>query len=163
MSNNKNINLEYILGGGPIKEFHRDEPTHGDVLRFYSNFWRANESDTSKEARVTNALKNCYAQRNIETLNELTIRRKIHNQILALKKILKFKSKEKTQDNIRMENAFKMELTNVFLIRKSVHQTTEVENVIPMDIDNENNDLLLHPGDLIISCFFYPFAYKAYS
>lgn len=141
MTNNNNSNLNYILGGEPIEEFNNAEPTNGDVLRFYSKFWRKNETDTSKEARVASALKNLYRQRNIQTLNELTIPRKIHSQILSLKKFLKFKSKEKTPANIEMENAFKMGLAKVFEIK-----TSPRDAVIAMDIDNENEDLQSNPG-----------------
>lgn len=136
-----NNNLNYILGGGPIEEFNSvGEPTNGDVLRFYSKFWGVNESDASKEARVTNALKRFYTHRNIETLSEVTIRRKIHNHILSLKKVLKFKSKEKIEANIRMENAFKTQLSSIFQIRKSMTKSRDVNNVASMDIDERNID-----------------------
>lgn len=124
--------LEYILGGGPIEDFsERERPTYRDVLRYYSKFWRLNESDTRKEARVANALKNFYKQRNIETLSELTIRNKIRRQVLSLKKVLKFKSKEKTRKQTDLEKVFKNELSNIFQIHKSSssNDTMEIDNL----------------------------------
>lgn len=140
-------NLDYILGGGPIETFDSvSEPTNGDVLRFYSQFWGANESDASKEAQVISALERFYAQRNIETLSKVRIRSKIRSQIFSLKKVLKFKSKEKTQANIRMENAFKSQLSGIFRIRKSTAQSGDVEND-SMDIDDQNINVASTEGD----------------
>lgn len=127
----ENNELNYILGGDPINAFN-SEPTYGDVLRFYAQFWGKNESDTKKESRVSSALKNFYTDRNVETLHEFTIRRKIRTQIMSLRKILRFKSKEKTQSNIRMENAFRAQLSNIFQIGKP---TVDVDYVVPMDVE----------------------------
>lgn len=139
--------LNHILGGGPIVRFNSvEEPTYGDVLRFYSQFWGINKPDTSKETKVSSALKSFYTQRNIDTLNELTIRRKIHTQVLSLKKILKFKSKEKTQANIKMENIFKSQLSNIFQIKKSIPQSREVDDIVPMDVDDVSGDSVTAPG-----------------
>lgn len=156
MSQNKNKTLELILGGGPIEDFTSlENPTFRDVLRFYSKFWRVNDSDTSKETRVATALKNIYSQRNIETLNELTIRRKIRKQVLSLKKVLKFKSKEKTQVNINMENAFKAQLWNIFEIEKSIPQEGDVDNIVPMDVNDQNTESMSTLGK-VNNCFKQP-------
>lgn len=143
----RNTGLEYILGGGPIDNFNEIErPTYRDVLRYYSKFWRSHETDTFKEARVANALKNFYEQRNIETLSELTIRNKIRRQVLSLKTVLKFKSKEKTQKNKDMEGTFKNALSNIFQIQKSTSQSSSSNDTIELD------NFGLHEGKIGI-CF----------
>lgn len=130
-----NTGLEYILGGGPIEEFNSLQlPTAGDVLRFYSKFWRLNETDTAKEARVATALINSYRRRSIETLNYRTVQVKIRKAVCSLKQVLKFKSKEKTRSNLQIEGAFKSELLKEFQVRKSI-STESPNTATPMETD----------------------------
>lgn len=126
-------NLDFILGGGPIEEFASNQPTTGEVLRFYSKFWRINVSDTVKQSRVARALTDFYSRRNIDTLKEFTFRKTIRTQVLSLKNIPKFKTKENSQKNIALENQFRAALSTVFQVQKGTHYS---EGSTSMDTDN---------------------------
>lgn len=133
-------NLEYILGGGCISEFNRNElPTVGDVLRFYSQFWGRKQSDSSKETFVSNALEECYRSKKIATICKGNIRRKVKREVGKLSKILKFKTKSKTTKQIQMENEFRSTLSNVFPIEKiSNGPSSDFDE--PMEVDSLDND-----------------------
>lgn len=112
------MSLETLLGGKPINRFP-NEPTHRDVLLFYSRFWNTTGSDSSKERNVAQELIRVYGERNIQVLNELTIKNKIKRSVSQLKKILKFQRKTKTAENVRFENEFISRLGEVFEVRRT--------------------------------------------
>lgn len=139
--------LEYILGGGSISTFDEDAfPTIRDVLRFYSQFWREKKSANIKETRVAEALEQFYYSKGITTICQINIKRKIKKEIGNLTKILKFKSKKKNENHIRLENEFKADILNVFTVEKTVvaNSATDENTEIHMDEDSsldENMDI----------------------
>lgn len=137
----KSTGLEYILGGGAIKAFPRNAfPTTRDVLRYYSQFWRSNESDSVKEKTVALALKHFFESRDHNVMSTYGIISKIRREVVSLKKILKFKTKEKTDKNIEMENKFRESLNRLFNVNEIPQQPSESEVVIPMEVEQSDND-----------------------
>lgn len=116
------MSLQSVLGGPPINQFNNNAlPTLQDVLRFYSQYWGKEGSDSTKEKSVAQALLRFYQDANIPTISELTIKQKIKKSIVELKTILKFVSKSnlKTRKNIEDENHFHSRLQEVFQIRRN--------------------------------------------
>lgn len=112
-------------------------PTVGDVLRFYSQFWRKKQTDSAKETLVANALENLYRSKNQLTVCKAIIRRKIKREVGNLTKILKFKSKNKTNNQIQKEIDFKSTLSNTFNITK-ISNGSNSEESVRMEIDEPN-------------------------
>lgn len=137
--------MEYILGGGSITTFDSNNlPTTGDVLRFYSQFWGVRMSNNVKDTLVSNALNDLYRSKRIKTICELSIIRKIKREIGNLRKILRFKSKEKTPNQIRSENAFRLSLLNVFDITNSESGTEHIETDHQIESEGEITFYFLH-------------------
>lgn len=134
--------LEYILGGESISEFNVNTlPTTGEVLRFYSQFWGKQKSDSAKETLVAKALEEFYHSKRIATILNINIRRKVKREVGQLKKILKFKCKTKKPNQIEMENRFKLTLSNTFVIER-LSNIESMENS-PMEIDEQFDDGIL--------------------
>lgn len=112
-------------------------PSTRDVLRFYSQYWRINQTDSKKESLVANALEEFYKKRNVRTISKPIIRRKIRKEIGNLKNILRFKSKNKTNKQIQIEDDFKSRLSNVFRIEKSCNDDLSFET--PMDFETDTD------------------------
>lgn len=129
-----------LLIGKPINQFAEDGlPTIKDVLRFYAQFWGVRVSESNKEKLVAEALINFYQRRNIPVLNEKTIKNRISNKILSLKKILKFSSKTKTVANIEKEIEFRQQLDEIFDVSCGI-QNEEFEYAYePMEMDNADD------------------------
>lgn len=127
--------LKYILGD-PINHFSSDHlPSLKEVLGFYSKFWGKTGSETVKETIVARELINLYRQHfNIPTLNEKSVKDKIHKNVSELRRILKFKTKTKTVANIERERVFRTKLEQTFDIRSVRSQ--------PTDEDENANDVL---------------------
>lgn len=136
----RNTGLEYILGDGFITDFPEHRlPTTRDVLRLYSQFWKVNQSDSVKEKAVALKLKQFYESRNLNVISTFGIISKIRREVVALKRVLKFKSKAKTDKNIRIENAFCENLNRVFDITETLRQpaaTPQRNCASPMDTDD---------------------------
>lgn len=114
-----NTSLEYLLGP-TIREFSGDSPPKiKEVLSFYSQFWGTQGSESFKEKAVAQELITFYEQRGIPTLSELTIKGKIRKIISEMRKILKFKSKQKTTANVETERVFCLKLNDVFNITRT--------------------------------------------
>lgn len=121
--------LEYILGD-PINQFSSNHlPSVKEVLGFYSKFWGKAASESSKEKNVARELINVYHYFNIPTLNEKSVKDKIHRYVSEMRRILKFKTKTKTVKNIERERVFRSKLEEIFDIRSMRPQTVdEVED-----------------------------------
>lgn len=147
------MSLEYFLGGAPIEQFNNNFlPTLQDVLRFYSNFWRVQCSDSTKEKLVTDALIRVYESNNIPVLSELTIKKKINKHVIELKAILKFvsKSESKTAKNTERERSFQLRLKEVFEIRRTLPLTHTPDAVATQCSIFENEAMEVdHTDDLI--------------
>lgn len=135
----RNTGLEYILGGGAIAEFSQHSlPTKRDVLRLYYQFWKNNQSDSVKEKTVAMILKQFYESRNINTMSTFGIISKIKREINVLKKVLKFKTKQKTEANIRLETTFIENMDSLFDVTEISRQPVEQNCDSPMDVDGES-------------------------
>lgn len=133
----KETGLEYILGGGALIEFPQHElPTTRDVLRFYSQFWRSKSSDSVREKTVALELKQIYESRNMNSMSTFGIMSKIKREVTALKRVLKFKAKEKTHANIQTENHYRGKLSEVFDIAEILRQPSERNT--PMEVDDQD-------------------------
>lgn len=145
--------LEYILGGGPIFEFQENVlPTNCDVLRFYSQHWRKNQTDSTKEAHVAKALEDLYRTKRISAICTAVIKRKVKRQVGKLKQILKLKSKTKTTKQIQMEHEFKSSLTETFRIENFGNSQSSAEDTA-MEINEQNeNGTIFRCANKIDSC-----------
>lgn len=131
--------LENLLGGTPIAQLPNNLlPTLRHVLLLYSNFWKKEGSDSLKEKIVAQELIRVYERLNIPVLSELTIKNKIKRSIAELKKVLKFQTKSKTVDNVRVENNFVTKLGDIFDISRSPEEFEENFSNEPMDTDDLN-------------------------
>lgn len=93
----------------------------------------------AKETLVAKALENFYHSKRIVTILNVNIRRKIKREVGQLKKILKFKSKNKKRNQIEMENRFKSTLSNTFVIERQLNIESPMENA-PMETDEQVDD-----------------------
>lgn len=136
--------LEYLIGE-PISHFLEDRlPTIQDVLCFYAQYWGVRKSDSSKENYVAEALVNFYKRKNILTFNVQSIKNKIKKTVCELRKIIKFKSKIKTVQNIRTEALFRSRLNDIFEIRRQIQTISnpiEHDGLNEMDLDVDMEDI----------------------
>lgn len=117
-------------------------------MRFYSQFWKVRESESKKETFVANALLEFYRLRRTPTICIGNIRKKVKREVEKLSKILKFKSKEKTNQQTQIENEYRLTLSNVFSIEKPYDvQTTQME----IDEDFDLNGILFQNTNMIYS------------
>lgn len=134
--------LEYILGGGAIIDFPENRlPTTRDVLRLYSQYWKINLSDSVKEKAVASKLKQLYESQNLNAMSTFGIITKIKKKVVELKRVLKFKTKTKTDTNIRIENSFRESLNRIFDVTEIIEQPIERNCTSPVDIDDEEDFL----------------------
>lgn len=120
--------------GGAITEFVGDAlPTTGDVLRYYSRFWKVRKSDNVKETLVAKALERFYRSKNLRIICTASVKRKVKREIGNLRKILKFKSKQKTANQIESEAVFKSTLSNVFSVEKIANDESSSETSMEVD------------------------------
>lgn len=149
--------MEYVLGGGSITTFESNNlPTTGDVLRFYSQFWGVRMSINVKETLVLKALTDLYRSKGINTICELSIIRKIKREIGKLSKILKFKTKKKTPNQIRSENEFRLSLLDVFDITNSESGTEHLETDHQIESEGKITFYFLHDNSCA-NCHFVHF------
>lgn len=94
------------------------------------------QSDSMKETLVSNALEEFYRQKDVRTICTGNIRRKIKREVGNLRQILKFKSKQKTAKQNQAENEYKITLSNVFPIGKSIDEFDDTR----MESDEQTND-----------------------
>lgn len=94
------------------------------------------QTDSMKETLVSNALEEFYRQKNVRTICTGNIRRKIKREVGNLRQILKFKSKQKTAKQNQAENEYKITLSNVFPIEKSIDEFDDTR----MESDEQTND-----------------------
>lgn len=97
------------------------------------------KTDSMKETLVSNALQEFYRSRRAQTICSAIIRRKIKREVGQLRNILKFKSKQKTIGQIKMENDFKLALSRVFSVEKSNSDRDSIEAN-----DNQNGILYVY-------------------
>lgn len=104
----------------------------------------------TKSRLVSEALFNFYKRKNIDTITEWGIKNKIDQEITLLNKILKLKSKTRSELNIQYENNFKRKLGEIFSIERirqgpnvgpdlmELHELSEIEPYI--DVENTSYD-----------------------
>lgn len=136
----RNTGLDYILGGGPIIEFSGHHlPTTRDVLRFYSQYWKINQSDSVKEKAVALKLQQFYESRNMNAMSTFGIISKVRREVSVLKKVLKLKTKEKTDLNIQFERTYIDNLNRTFNVSEILTSPVERNSISPMEIDSEDD------------------------
>lgn len=96
-------------------------------------------SALAKCRQVAEALINFYRQRNIDTISELGIRKKVSNEVATLNKILKFKSKNKNIQNISLENTFKQRLDEVFPVARATAEIFAESDSMETDEPNDGS------------------------
>lgn len=106
-------------------------------------------SDSVREKAVALELKRIYESRKINSMSLFGIISKIKREVTAMKRILKFKTKEKTQANIRTENDFRAGLDTIFNIGERLPKPSERDT--PMEVDDQEEFLSMY--QIFLICF----------
>lgn len=99
---------------------------------------------------VSNAIYDFYRRKDIETITELGIRKKVNRDISTLNKILKFKSKTKSDANIQYETSFKQKLTATFPVEKDFYGFIPEEINSADTSESNQNELFVNTDNSVV-------------
>lgn len=89
--------------------------------------------------RVAEALQQFYYSKGIATICQINIKRKIKKEIGNLNKILKFKSKKKSDNHNRLANEYKANILNVFNVEKTVVANPAADENIEIHMNEDSS------------------------